>query len=356
MSNRVRNTIRYFVVLCLVGSVGLLTSVLTAILSGNIANLSLAQAIFDNRTNADCQVRLSYADAFFGRAVRRSDRHSDTYRGLARVYVLGDRYEEAYALLTKAVQDFPEDRLVQYDLGYVSLQLDRIDKAVGAWTKVGADQQLFVAAKERAQQGRWDEAIRLFQGCISANPSNYAAYRELGNALFQGTGDSARAVAAVQRAIELQPSDADSYYLISAIYRQSGQYDEAMTWTNRMITSFPADGRGYAAKGEILDLRGYVGDALAAYEQALVLEPGNSGYHAETGIAYLRLGQLTQARTALERAVSLRKGIFWYHSHLGETYRRLGLLDLAASEFERAVLLNPSDSWARQSLLDLQRE
>jgi tetratricopeptide (TPR) repeat protein len=83
------------------------------------------------------------------------------------------------------------------------------------------------AARQAAQAGRNDEAVKLYSAAIVASPDSPFLYRELG-LVETRRGDTAAALEHFRRAIELEPSDAASLGQIAVITEASGDLTEAL--------------------------------------------------------------------------------------------------------------------------------
>jgi tetratricopeptide (TPR) repeat protein len=83
------------------------------------------------------------------------------------------------------------------------------------------------AARQAAQAGRSDDAIRLYGGAISASPESPFLYRELG-LVEAGRGEADAALEHFRRAVALDPSDAASMAQIAGILEDRGDLAEAL--------------------------------------------------------------------------------------------------------------------------------
>src|SRR5262245_20648301 len=68
-----------------------------------------------------------------------------------------------------------------------------------------------IRGQELVSKGRYDEAITVLQGVVRLDPTQDAAYHNLGFAYLR-TGRHAHAIAAFQAAIRLQPSHAAAHH------------------------------------------------------------------------------------------------------------------------------------------------
>jgi peroxin-5 len=81
--------------------------------------------------------------------------------------------------------------------------------------------------------GQWPEAAQAFRKAVDKNPRNDVAWASLAAALaFDGKAE--RAIEAVQAALELNPSDADSLLNIALVYLKSGNSDGVAAIVQRL--------------------------------------------------------------------------------------------------------------------------
>ncbi len=84
------------------------------------------------------------------------------------------------------------------------------------------------SARQAAQAGRAEEAIRLYRQAINASPDSPFLYREIG-LVEVARGDSEAALEHLRRAAELDPSDAASLGQIGRLLEDRGELDAALS-------------------------------------------------------------------------------------------------------------------------------
>ena len=82
-----------------------------------------------------------------------------------------------------------------------------------------------------------------------------------------------RAFALVQQAVALDDSLPLAHSLLSMVYAQKQQYDQAIAEGERAIALDPNNADSYAMQAEMLNFAGRPEDALRAMEQAMRLNP-----------------------------------------------------------------------------------
>jgi adenylate cyclase len=158
-------------------------------------------------------------------------------------------------------------------------------------------------------------ALACWQRALALDPSSAAlnamiGLQHVGDARFgwwddrETALDKARGYA--ERALELDPENADAHITSSFISLMHGRYDEAVAHARRAVQSAPssADAASYACF--ILASAGYAKEAVAHGEKSMVLSPNYPPYYlGVVGNAYRLSGRIEEAIAAF-RAFSAR--------------------------------------------------
>ena len=193
-------------------------------------------------------------------------------------------------------------------------------------------QKLLAAAQVALDQGRFEEAIRTYNRIItlSVNQPRTASLANLkiGNA-YMTQRKFENAAIAFQRAVTLNPSDADSYNilgealgelkqysralesfskavaldpkLLKARYNQAVTYDRMGNFRysefvfRNLIKSNPQYSLSYDGLAVTLSKAGRAKESIAFHEKAIALEPGDPSYYYNFAISYLMLGNTAKA-------------------------------------------------------------
>lgn len=173
------------------------------------------------------------------------------------------------------------------------------------------------------RSGRTDEARRAFEWLARHQGGEWRHPYRLGTLLLEDE-QYEEAIAALEKARELSPTQGDTYFALGLAYVRSGRLDEAI-------------------------------DTL---RQGIIHEPFNPGLHTNLGATHASRGELPAARKALERALEL--GTFPLpRPHL--TLTNLALVDLrearpteAKRRLKEALHIFPDYRYARRLLDDLE--
>ena len=242
------------------------------------------------------------------------------------------------------------------------------------------------------------QARQMYEKAIALDPQYAEAYAWLSYTywrewVFRWSTDPQtleRALKLVQQALALDDSLPIAHSLLGYVYTQRQQYDQALAEEERAIALDPNNADSYARRADVLNFAGRPEDARRSVEQAMRLNPrypfwylfqvgeptAMTGRYAEA-IAVLKealsrnpnhplaqvalvhsyllqwLSQLNPAAQTLEpavaagqRAVALNDS--WYFSHiiLGYIYLYQQQYEQALTEMERAVALAPAEAWS----------
>ncbi len=229
-------------------------------------------------------------------------------------------------------------------------------------------------AVQHHQLGRLDEAARLYQAILAAQPGHPEALHLLGVVAHQH-GDHARAVELISRAISGNPANAMYHANLAEAYRALGRLDQAVASCRAALRLRPDYPEAANNLGLALLAQGKTDDAIAQFGEALRLKPDYAmacnnlcnvqrlrGDMKEAQTHFLRavemapylaeahsnLGQLLLERhqpheslTHLSAAVRLRPDLAEAHNNLGNALRDVGRLTAARQAYAEALRLNP---------------
>jgi len=117
------------------------------------------------------------------------------------------------------------------------------------------------------------EQIRQLETIAKANPNNAAAWTAWGNALMDAQR-FADAIIAYQRALELDPKNADVRVDMGTCYHALGQSDKALEEFGKAIKVRPDHPNAYRNSGVVSASLGRRADAIRFFERYLQLVPG----------------------------------------------------------------------------------
>jgi len=196
--------------------------------------------------------------------------------------------------------------------------------------------QLGIAA---LRGSRLDEAAQWIERAIAAHPAP-AFYSNLG-LVYREQHRFAAALAAFQKAIELQPNYAQGFNNLGLCQQNLEQFDEARASYERAIVLRPEMVEAHVNLGILLQQRGHRDESLACYRRAIALQPSYALAHGNLGTLLRELGQRDEARAAYETALKLDPNYVATYNNLGTLLKEMRRPGEARAAYERAIGLKP---------------
>lgn len=207
-------------------------------------------------------------------------------------------------------------------------------------------QQLLLAGQAAQDQARFDEAIQTYNRVIalSANQPRTAALANLriGN-VYMAQGKFANAQVAFERAVALNPGDAESYNNLGEALGELKQYQRALESFTRaasldpklpkakynqavsygrmgnlrysefvfrnLIKTNPNYGLAYDGLAVTLSRAGRAKEAIAFHEKAISLDPAEPSYYFNCAISYLMLKDIPKALEQQEKLKTINPAV-----------------------------------------------
>jgi TolB-like protein/Tfp pilus assembly protein PilF/tRNA A-37 threonylcarbamoyl transferase component Bud32 len=183
---------------------------------------------------------------------------------------------------------------------------------------------------------------------LATAPDSPDAHLALGAFYYWGRRDYDSALRALDRAIELQPSNFDSRTFRAAIYRRRGEWRRSLAEFERALELNPRDSLGPNELGNTyLSLRRW-SEAERALTRALALDPHsiNAAYHL--GASYIsNTGDIPRARRAWEGVPDAKGQVSPYGILISQMIREDVYLDVLERRFADALKawdLRPTDT------------
>ncbi|MBS0417407.1 MAG: tetratricopeptide repeat protein [Proteobacteria bacterium] len=192
------------------------------------------------------------------------------------------------------------------------------------------------------QNGRLQEAMRLYQQVLHAEPRNVDALRLMGLAL-SSIGRQAEAIACYDRALAIQPSLAIAHRGRGMALMQLGKAQEALASFNTAVRLAPNDEVSLNSMGVILLSLGQAAMALASFDRALALQPNDPTASHNRGLALMSLARYDEARQSFERTLQLAPGSVPTLMWRGKCYLEMGRPAEALASLQQACTLAPGD-------------
>ncbi|MGR0480550.1 MAG: tetratricopeptide repeat protein [Candidatus Electronema sp. V4] len=253
---------------------------------------------------------------------------------------------------------------LQGELATKNEQIKALTEAVIALSKTGASAASINDALQALQQGHTAKAQAIFAEVLrskeaegrQANKEAAAAARHLGALAFMS--DTKAALAAYQKAVQLDPNDADGWNQLASLLLRTGELTQAEEAYRKVLAlaeahqnkqeqamAFGNLGLVYRTRGE-LDKAEEMHRKALALNQALGRREGMALAFGNLGLVYRTRGELDKAEEmhrkalALNEALGHREGMALAFGNLGLVYQTRGELDKAEEMHRKALALN----------------
>ena len=221
-----------------------------------------------------------------------------------------------------------------------------------------AIQAKFREALALHQEGRLAQAQALYQGILASQPDNADALHLLGVVASQ-SGDYARALELIDRAIAINPRDAAFHCNRGNALKELRRPAEALASYDQAIRLKPDYAVAHGNRGNALRELRRPDEALASYDRAIRLKPDHAEAYSNRGNLLKELRRLEEALASYDQAIRLKPGFAGAHSNRGVTLHELKRFEEALASFDQAIRLRPENAEACNNrgltLLELKR-
>jgi tetratricopeptide (TPR) repeat protein len=193
------------------------------------------------------------------------------------------------------------------------------------------------------ETGQLDEAITYYKKAIQINPTYADTFNNLGLAL-QEKGQIEEAELAFNQAIKIDPDYAYAYYNLGNVLMEKKHIDEALTCYQKAIDINPDLLDAYKNLGNALKEKGLHNDAITTYRKILRIESNRPDIYYNLGIVLKETGQLAEAIAYYQKALHLNPAFADAHNNLGLAFRDTGEIRDAIHSFQRAVQIEPDNA------------
>ncbi len=193
-----------------------------------------------------------------------------------------------------------------------------------------------------AKKGATAAAVAAFEKAMELDPQNVRARSDFGLAL-EKVGRTGEAITQYKKALEIDPRNADAYSYLGSVEAREGRLDDAISNFEKALRLNPGHplAQGRLCGALALSERRHT-EALSYCERAVQMNPGDGEAHANFAVALASAGRSDEAFAHLEKAAELLPGNVGVQGSLGAVLARKGRLDAAAAQFERALQLDPN--------------
>ncbi len=204
---------------------------------------------------------------------------------------------------------------------------------------------VLAAGRARLLAGDSIQALLLLRSACAALPDHGEAHFLLGAALHR-LNQLPAALAAFDRAIELEPENLQAAHASLAVLGDLGRTEEAGARVERLLASHPNDPQLQYTAALVYEARGEFDRAVHHYDRALHMLPDHFEALLNRGVALTRLGRLDEAVANNRHLATAHPTRVESHFNLAEVLLAAGRYQDALIHSEHALALDPQHAGA----------
>ncbi len=192
------------------------------------------------------------------------------------------------------------------------------------------------------------KAVAYFEKAVEIDP-NYAESWYQAGFCYGMLARHADALKASRQAAKLRPEWAETHVNIGASSFALGQYKEAVDAYRIAAKLDDGNADVQYALGLSLGKMGRTDEELLAYKRAVAIKPDLAGAWEQLGTGYFKQKRYAESLAAFEQ-LKIYKPDAKTYNYLGENYYELGKIQESVDAFNNAVSYNPDSERARYNL------
>ena len=205
------------------------------------------------------------------------------------------------------------------------------------------------------QKGHYKVAQNLALSIIKKFPNHSLSWKVLG-VTYIHAAEIENALIANQKAVKLNPNDAEIYLNLGIALKALGKLNEAETSYRKAIELKPDYAAAYFTLGNIVKDLNRLEEAVESYKKSIKLKPELAEVHNNLGTTFQKLRKSNEAEECYRKAIELKPDYAVAYNNLGNTLNYLGRLEEAETNYKKAIELSSNFIQAHRNLDILSRE
>src|SRR4051794_5619674 len=196
---------------------------------------------------------------------------------------------------------------------------------------------------------QWAVADEIYRSVLEAAPDHADALHFSG-VLAHQQGQPERAVALIERSLELEAGHADWHSNLGIVLQESLSLDAAAASYRRAIALDPRHANAHNNLGVVLRAQGNAGEAEAAYRAAIAIDAEHSDAYHNLGVLLNSQQRSHEAAVCFSKVITLRPAHPEARKLLALAHCTLGDVDKAVAVFEEWLEDDPGNPIALHML------
>ena len=271
----------------------------------------------------------------------------EAHEALSRIYSQEKKYDKAVDEISQAIKLKNDDPSLRLALGTLLLQSGKENKAEKVFIKTAElfpqnfQVQIHIADWYFTRR-IFDKSLEIYKTAETLDSDNPVVQARLGK-IFAYKNNNELAQSSFEKAIKLNPKDAQSHYEFGKILSREGKWNRAQSLLSNAIALNPGHGPSHYELGSVLLGRGEVDSARDEFQKALDMEPENSDYIIGMALALVEKNQFDKSLNLLiplSKKESNNSKVFYA---LCNVYTKKRYLTVATGHCETSFELNKDD-------------
>jgi len=259
------------------------------------------------------------AIASYRRAVALSPSLCEAYHELGSLLAREEKWEEAIVAYQRVIELSPDLAEAYYLLGEAQAQCGEMEQAIASYRWAG---------EQLAQQGKLEEAIAAFQQVALQQPTA-PEYLNLGR-LFLQQHRLEESLNCYQKALEIQPEQADAYSNLATLLIQEGLLNEVIACYHQVFKSDSSHAGVYHQLSIKLAEQGLINEALVFFQGTPQRQPSTGEVCEYIWKGLNQLGSLDETSPYCQNEI--QENIAGTHFRETSQYRVMAINSLAESD------------------------
>ena len=212
-----------------------------------------------------------------------------------------------------------------------------------------------VLSEIHIKSGKMDSALIAIQKAVKINPKDAEAHNNMGLIYFK-LKLFEKAIKSSKKAIELKPDFVNAHNNLGIILQKIEKFEQAEFRFKKAIELNSDYAEAHYNLGTSSQRLGKLDKAEESYKKVIELKANFVEAHYNLGIISQRLGKLIEAEACYKKVIELKPNFEVTYNNLGNTVKELGKLVEAEMYYKKAIELNSDNTMAKQNLDILLRE
>jgi tetratricopeptide (TPR) repeat protein/ADP-heptose:LPS heptosyltransferase len=259
------------------------------------------------------------------------------------------RHLDAQLCCQQALELDPDHADTLHLMGLLSLHARQYDHAV-EWISRAIRQYprpdyLASLGTTLREQGRHDEALKVFDKAIQLSPDNAELWKQMGDILVQQERHD-QALLGYQHALKLDPRHWQAAEKSAFILYQSGRFEEAIRYCDLCNEPQPSHARALQIRALSLRALKRNKESLADNRLSHALNPGSAETCNNLGDSLQSLGRYEEALEWFDRALALRPDFILAFTNKMVALLQTQRFDEAIAIYHRIKAIDPNNAMA----------